>query len=58
MSLFIVHESGVIFDASECVLVDTDLLDDHDLERLSGDDYFDDSVMGEIAQRCGRAVAL
>lgn len=58
MSILIVHESGVIFDASECVLVDTDLFDDHDLERLSGDDYFDDSVIGEIANRCGRAVSL
>ena len=56
MSRFIVHESGVIFDASECVLVDTDLLDDHDMARFSGDDYFDDSVMDEIAQRCGVAV--
>ena len=58
MTLLIVHESGVVFDAAECVLVDTDLLDDHDLERMSGDDYFDDSVISEIAQRCGRAVAL
>jgi hypothetical protein len=58
VTLFIVHESGVIFDASECVLIDTDQLDDHDLARLSGDEYFDDGVMDEIAQRLGRAVAL
>ena len=53
MSRFIVHESGVIFDASECVLVDTDQLDDHDLERLSGDEYFDDGIISELAERCG-----
>ena len=53
MSRFIVHESGVIFDASECVVVDTDLFDDHDMARLSGDDYYDDGVMDEIAQRLG-----
>ncbi|CAB5222438.1 hypothetical protein UFOVP366_1, partial [uncultured Caudovirales phage] len=56
MSRFIVHESGVIFDASECVVVDTDLFDDHDLERLSGDDYFDDGIIAELAERCGVSV--
>jgi len=58
VTLFIVHESGVIFDASECVLIDTDQLDDHDLARLSDDDYFDDGVIDEIAQRLGWAVTL
>ena len=53
MTRYIVHESGVIFDASECVLVDTDLFDDHDLERLSGDEYFDDGIVAELAERCG-----
>jgi hypothetical protein len=56
MSKFIVHESGVVFDASECVVVDTDLFDDHDLARLSGDDFFDDGVIDEIAQRLGVAI--
>jgi hypothetical protein len=50
---YIVHESGVIFDASECVLINDENLDDHDMARLSGDDYYDDSVMDEIAQRLG-----
>jgi len=56
MSRFIVHESGEVFDASECVLVDTDQFDDHDMARLSGDDYFDDGVIFEIAGRCGVAI--
>ena len=57
MSRLIVHTgTGTIVDASECVLVDTDLFDDHDMARLSGDDYFDDSVIVEIAERCGVAV--
>jgi hypothetical protein len=56
VSKFIVHESGVVFDASECVLVDADRLDDHDLARLSGDDFFDDGVIDEIAQRLGVAI--
>jgi len=53
MTRYIVHESGVIFDASECVLINDENLDDHDMARLSGDDYHDDSVMDEIAQRLG-----
>lgn len=53
MTRYIVHESGVIFDASECVLINDENLDDHDMARLSGDDYFDDSVIDEIAQRLG-----
>lgn len=53
MTRYIVHESGVIFDASECVLINDENLDDHDMARLSGDDYYDDSVMDEIAQRLG-----
>ena len=57
MSRLIVHAgTGTIVDASECVLVDTDLFDDHDMARLSGDDYFDDSVIVEIAERCGVAI--
>jgi len=56
MTRFVVHESGVIFDASECVVVDTDLFDDHDMARLSGDDYFDDGIIAELANRCGVAV--
>jgi len=50
---YIVHESGVIFDASECVLINDENLDDHDMARLSGDDYYDDSVIDEIANRLG-----
>ncbi len=53
MTRYIVHESGVIFDASECVLINDENLDDHDMARLSGDDYYDDSVIDEIAQRLG-----
>lgn len=53
MTRYIVHESGVIFDASECVLINDENLDDHDMARLSGDDYYDDGVMDEIAQRLG-----
>ena len=53
MTRYIVHESGVIFDASECVLINDENLDDHDMARLSGDDYFDDSVMDEITERLG-----
>ena len=45
MTRYIVHESGVIFDASECVLINDENLDDHDMARLSGDDYYDDGVM-------------
>ena len=56
MTRFVVHESGVIFDASECVVVDTDLFDDHDMARLSGDDYFDDGIITELANRCGVAI--
>ena len=56
MGRFIVHESGVIFDASEGVLVDTDLFDDHDMARLSGDEYFDDGIIAELANRCGVAI--
>jgi hypothetical protein len=57
MSRLVVHAgTGTILDASECVLVDTDLFDDHDMARLSGDDYFDDGVVVEIAERCGVAV--
>ena len=59
MSRLIVHTgTDTIIDASECVLVDTDLFDDHDMARLSGDDYFDDSVIVEIAERCGVAVDI
>ena len=53
MTRYIVHESGVIFDASECVLINDENLDDHDMACLSGDDYYDDGVMDEIAQRLG-----
>ena len=53
MTRYIVHESGVIFDASECVLINDENLDDHDMARLSGDDYFDDGVIDEIANRLG-----
>ena len=53
MTRYIVHESGVIFDASECVLINDENLDDHDMARLSGDDFFDDGVIDEIAQRLG-----
>jgi len=57
MSRLIVHTgTDTILDAAECVIVDTDLLDDHDMARLSGDDYFDDSVIVEIAERCGVSV--
>lgn len=56
MTKFVVHESGVIFDASECVVVDTDLFDDHDMARLSGDEYFDDGIIAELANRCGVAI--
>jgi hypothetical protein len=37
-------------------VVDTDQFDDHDMARLSGDDYFDDGVVEEIAERCGVAI--
>jgi hypothetical protein len=39
MTRYIVHESGVIFDASECVLIN--------------DENFDDGVIVEIAERLG-----
>lgn len=59
MSRLIVHiGTGTIVDAAECVLVDTDQFDDHDMARLSGDDYFDDGVVVEIAERCGVAVDI
>jgi hypothetical protein len=57
MSRLIVHAgTGTILDASECVVVDADYFDDHDMARLSGDDYFDDDVVVEIAERCGVAI--
>lgn len=56
MTRYIVHESGVIFDASECVLINDENLDDHDMARLSNDEYFDDSVIDEIAQRLGLSI--
>lgn len=58
MTLFLIVHPGTetILNAHECFIVDIDSLDDHDTAQLTGDDYFDDGVMVEIAKRCGRAV--
>lgn len=57
MAKFIVHlGTETIIDASECVIIDMDDLDDHDEARITGDDYFDDGVVCELAERLGRPV--
>lgn len=57
MTKLIVHiGTGTIIDADECVIVDTDKFDDHDDARITGDDYFDDSVVVEIAERIGTPI--
>lgn len=57
MTKLIVHiGTGTIIDASECVVVDTDLFDNEDKARLTGDDYFDDSAVCDIAERLGTPV--
>ena len=57
MAKFIVHlGTETIIDASECVILDMDDLDDHDEARITGDDYFDDGVVCELAERLGRPV--
>jgi hypothetical protein len=59
MTKLIVHiGTGTIIDADECVIVDTDKFDDHDDARITGDDYFDDSVVVEIAERIGKPLNL
>ena len=59
MTKLVVHiGTGTIIDADECVIVDTDKFDDHDEARMSGDDYFDDSVVVEIAERIGTPLNL
>jgi hypothetical protein len=59
MTKLVVHiGTGTIIDADECVIVDTDKFDDHDEARMSGDDYFDDSVVVEIAGRLGKPLNL
>lgn len=57
MTKLIVHiGTGTIIDASECVVVDTDLFDNEDKARLTGDDYFDDSAVCDFAERLGTPV--
>ncbi len=59
MTKLIVHiGTGTIIDADECVIVDTDKFDDHDEARMSGDDYFDDTAVVEIAERIGKPLNL
>jgi hypothetical protein len=59
MTKLVVHiGTGTIIDADECVIVDTDKFDDHDEARMSGDDYFDDTAVVEIAERIGTPLNL
>lgn len=57
MTKLIVHiGTGTIIDADECLVVDTDNFDDHDRSRLCDDEYFDENVICELAERLGRPV--
>lgn len=57
--LLIVHVgTGTILRAGECLLVDPAGFAKEDLARLSDDEYFDDGVICEIAERCGVAVSI
>ena len=57
--LLIVHlGTGTILRAGECLLVDPAGFAKEDLARLSDDEYFDDGVICEIAERCGVAVDI
>jgi hypothetical protein len=49
---YVYHEgTGTIIDADECVLVEVP--DDLD---MTGDDYFDDEIVGRLAEVSGRPV--
>ena len=57
--LLIVHVgTGTILRVAECLLVDPAGFAQEDLARLSDDEYFDDGVICEIAERCGVAVDI
>ena len=57
--LLIVHVgTGTILRAGECLLVDPAGFAKEDLARLSDDEYFDDGVICEIAERRGVAVNI
>lgn len=54
MKLIVDATTETILDASDCFILDTDLLDDHDNVLMESDD---DSVIVDIAVRNGKRLA-
>jgi len=55
MKLVVHPGTGTIIDADECVFLDTDIdLTEEEHELLTGDDYFDDIAICDIAEALGK----
>lgn len=55
MSRYIIHPGTLtVIDADECLILDIDTdLSDEERDKLDGDDYFDDALICEYAERYG-----
>ncbi len=54
MTMFIVHRgTATVINAHECAIVD---ISDEVLDSMTGDDYFDDQVVLDLAEQNGRPV--